>query len=191
MCWSPFVCTPHSTIEFVVFFQLGLVCFRLIGSDKLNEKLLSNINASGKLHMVPASVNEKYIIRFCAVAQNACEEDIGMECSFLFFLMQLKMIPILFAFNLEIAWDIITDFATELLEKEQADEVTEILDRKRKETLAQKRSFFVRMVSDPKIYNPAINKAGSTPRMSTDNYSPIIEGTPTIQTPRRLFHRFE
>lgn len=87
---------------------------------------------------------------------------------------------------LEIAWDIITDFASELLEKEQADEVTEILDRKRKETLAHKRSFFVRMVSDPKIYNPAINKAGpGTPRMSADIYSPIAEGTPAIQTPTR------
>lgn len=30
--------------------------------------------------MVPASVNEKYIIRFCAVAQNANEDDIGMTC---------------------------------------------------------------------------------------------------------------
>lgn len=57
--------------------QLGLVCFRLIGSDKLNEKLLSCINASGKLHMVPASVNDKYVIRFCAVAPNLTEEDIG------------------------------------------------------------------------------------------------------------------
>lgn len=83
---------------------------------------------------------------------------------------------------IDIAWEIITDFATELLEKEQADELTEILDRKRKETLAQKRSFFVRMVSDPKIYNPAINKAG-TPRMSSENYSPITEGAPAIQTP--------
>lgn len=87
-----------------------------------------------------------------------------------------------FVYISDIAWEIITDFATELLEKEQADEITEILDRKRKETLAQKRSFFVRMVSDPKIYNPAINKAG-TPRMSSEHYSPITEGAPTIQTP--------
>ncbi|CAO1325209.1 unnamed protein product [Diamesa tonsa] len=56
--------------------KLGLVCFRLMGSDRINEKLLSIINASGKLHMVPASVNEKYVIRFCAVAQHASEEDI-------------------------------------------------------------------------------------------------------------------
>lgn len=129
--------------------------------------------------MVPASVNEKYVIRFCAVAQNATEEDIGNDNQiyYLFYKSGFSL-----NFIAEIAWDIITDFATELLEKEQADEITEILDRKRKETLAQKRSFFVRMVSDPKIYNPAINKAG-TPRMSSENYSPITEGTPTIQTP--------
>lgn len=63
--------------------QLGLVCFRLKGTDKLNEKLLSNINASGKLHMVPASANEKYIIRFCAVAQNATETDIGKYITYI------------------------------------------------------------------------------------------------------------
>lgn len=57
--------------------RLGLVCFRLKGSDRINEKLLISINASGKIHMVPASVNERYIIRFCAVAQNATVEDIG------------------------------------------------------------------------------------------------------------------
>lgn len=58
-------------------FQLGLVCFRLKGSDALNQKLLSEINASGKLHMVPASVNDKYVIRFCVTAQHATEQDIG------------------------------------------------------------------------------------------------------------------
>lgn len=71
------------------------MCFRLKGSDKLNEKLLSTINASAKLHMVPASVNEKYVIRFCAVAQNATEEDI------------------------DYAWEVIVEYATELLEKSE------------------------------------------------------------------------
>lgn len=140
---------------------MGLVCFRLKGSDKINEKLLSAINESGKLHMVPASVNDKYIIRFCAVAQNATEHDI------------------------DLAWEIIVDFANEILERDQADELTEIIERKKKETLAQKRSFFVRMVSDPKIYNPAINKAG-TPRISNELISPINEGnTPLIRTPSK------
>ena len=59
--------------------QLALVCFRLKGSDELNQKLLSTINASGKLHMVPASVNEQFVIRFCVVAQHATDDDIGKK----------------------------------------------------------------------------------------------------------------
>ncbi len=75
---------------------MGLVCFRLKGNNnnELNQKLLSNINASGKLHMVPASVHGKFVIRFCVCAQDAKDSDI------------------------EYAWDVITDFATELLEAE-------------------------------------------------------------------------
>ncbi|XP_063698452.1 tyrosine decarboxylase [Culicoides brevitarsis] len=136
--------------------KLGLVCFRLVGSDKINEKLLSSINESGKLHMVPASVNEKYVIRFCAVTQNCSEEDI------------------------DYAWDVICEFANDLLEKaEQGDELPEITDHRKNHTLAQKRSFFVRMVSDPKIYNPAINKAG-TPHISTEIQSPTIDGQTAV-----------
>lgn len=133
--------------------KLGLVCFRLKYTDKLNEKLLSAINASGKLHMVPAHVNDKYVIRFCAVAQNATADDVTY------------------------AWKVIVEFAEDLLEKEDhykeaevQDDVFEILDRKRKETLAHKRSFFVRMVSDPKIYNPSIAK-GTVGRRHTQTES--------------------
>ena len=59
--------------------MVGLVCFRLKGTDEVNQVLLSTINSSGKLHMVPASVNDNYVIRFCVCAQNATEEDIGMN----------------------------------------------------------------------------------------------------------------
>ena len=55
---------------------LGLVCFRLIGSNALNQRLLSMINASGRLHMVPASLKGRYIIRFCVCDQNARDSDI-------------------------------------------------------------------------------------------------------------------
>lgn len=143
--------------------KLGLVCFRLKGPDKLNEKLLSGINGSGKLHMVPASVNEHYTIRFCAVAQNATEEDV------------------------DYAWEVINDFASELLEKEQDDDFVEIPEqdtRKKQHTLAQKRSFFVRMVSDPKIYNPAINKGSTNRQISMEVTSPTGDGTMvTVQSP--------
>lgn len=75
---------------------MGLVCFRLKGTDNndLNQKLLANINASGKLHMVPAAVHGKFVIRFCVCAQDAKDADI------------------------DFAWDVITEYATELLEAE-------------------------------------------------------------------------
>lgn len=143
---------------------LGLVCFRLIGSDKLNEKLLSNINASGKLHMVPANVKEKYIIRFCVCAQNATDEDIDH------------------------AWKVICEFANDLedtvkaeRERELQDEVFDLQERKKRDTLAYKRSFFVRMVSDPKIYNPSI--AASTTRFHLNESLDSTESSITIQTP--------
>jgi len=57
--------------------QLGLVCFRAKGSDKLNQKLLSTINDSGKIHMIPARVNQRYTIRFALAAPNATARDVG------------------------------------------------------------------------------------------------------------------
>jgi aromatic-L-amino-acid decarboxylase len=59
-----------------------------------------------------------------------------------------------------------------------------MLDRKRKETLAHKRSFFVRMVSDPKIYNPKITKtlSSSRHRHVTDTGVTVDNGV-SIQTP--------
>jgi len=135
--------------------KLGLVCFRLRGSDELNQKLLSTINASGRLHMVPASVNDKYVIRFCVCAQNATDDDI------------------------EYAWKTVGKMATDVIEKmqlmgEEREQETKVFDEedlekerqdmvqrleaKNRKTLQFKRSFFVRMVSDPKIYNPKIVK---------------------------------
>lgn len=63
--------------------------------------------------------------------------------------------------------------------------MTEIVDRRKTHTLAQKRSFFVRMVSDPKIYNPAINKAQTPLRISGELTSPSTDGTVvTVQSPK-------
>ncbi|XP_032457496.1 tyrosine decarboxylase isoform X3 [Nasonia vitripennis] len=56
----------------------GLVCFRLRGSDELNQELLANINASGRLHMIPARVRGKYTLRFCVVHEHASEEQIDL-----------------------------------------------------------------------------------------------------------------
>lgn len=52
------------------------------------------------------------------------------------------------------------------MKQEQTDEVFELTDRK-KDDLAYKRSFFVRMVSDPKIYNPKIARSSPGSRRHT------------------------
>ena len=129
----------------------------------MNQKLLSAINASGKLHMVPASLNGRFVIRFCVCAQDASHEDIVH------------------------AYNVISQFASDLFEilnlekdlqepekkeeDETADEVI-VLDRKKKTSLRYKRSFFVRMVSDPKLYNPKIVKTLSS--SSNDNESDVF-----------------
>lgn len=65
-----------SRFEVVNDVKLGLVCFRLLAPDTVNQDLLAIINASGKLHMIPSMVKDKYIIRFCVTAENAKHEDI-------------------------------------------------------------------------------------------------------------------
>jgi len=47
------------------------------------------------------------------------------------------------------------------------DEVFELSERKKKDDLAYRRSFFVRMVSDPKIYNPIIARSSPGSRRHT------------------------
>ncbi|KAK8401832.1 hypothetical protein O3P69_001142 [Scylla paramamosain] len=145
--------------------HLGLVCFRLRGTNDINQKLLSSINASGKLHMVPASLNDKYVIRFCVCRQTATEEDI------------------------DYAWEVIRQFATDVQETKpeiienysqlkkpvEAEEEVVKAERVRKQdaSLQYKRSFFVRMVSDPKIYNPKIVRSlpSNNPRRHTTSES--------------------
>ncbi|KAM9308236.1 aromatic-L-amino-acid decarboxylase [Gastrophryne carolinensis] len=49
---------------------LGLVCFRLKGSNKLNQSLLQKINDLKKIHLVPCCLEDKFVLRFaiCAAA---------------------------------------------------------------------------------------------------------------------------
>ncbi|KAB7496953.1 Tyrosine decarboxylase [Armadillidium nasatum] len=78
---------------------LGLVCFRMKVGNHLNAKLLSSINAAGKIHMVPANLGDKYVIRFCVCAQNATDGHI------------------------EYAWEVISEFATDMQDIIQHDAI--------------------------------------------------------------------
>ncbi|CAG7822181.1 unnamed protein product [Allacma fusca] len=71
--------------------MMGLVCFRLRGSNEINEMLLKVINASGRLHMVPSLLKAKYTIRFCVCRENATDDD------------------------MRYAWNVIRDFAEVLI----------------------------------------------------------------------------
>jgi tyrosine decarboxylase len=55
---------------------MGLVCFRLKASEEANQMLLTKLNASGRIHMVPASLNDRFVIRFCVCNERAIDRDI-------------------------------------------------------------------------------------------------------------------
>lgn len=110
--------------------KLGLVCFRLRGTDRLNQQLLATLNGSGKLHMIPSMVRGRYVIRFCVVSEHAVEADI------------------------EHAWEVISEHATDLLDEVPLSPVVRkpITPTELKEKLSLKRTLsrrhsFVRSVS--------------------------------------------
>ncbi|GMS94624.1 hypothetical protein PENTCL1PPCAC_16799, partial [Pristionchus entomophagus] len=56
--------------EIVGEVQMGL------GTDDANQRLLASLNSSGRIHMVPSSLNNRFVIRFCVCAEHASERDI-------------------------------------------------------------------------------------------------------------------
>ena len=139
--------------------KMGLVCFCLRGSNELNQQLLTSINDSGRLHMVPASINvDDYVIRFCVCAPGASDQDIVT------------------------AWEIITEMASDVIKKMEIEteeerekmDVMKILETRSTQSLSYKRSFFVCMVSDPKLYNLKIMEKERKGEMLTrDPTSPM------------------
>ncbi len=55
---------------------LGLVCFRLKGSNDLNEKLNKTINDRGKIHVTPCRVGGNFILRFAVCSKFTEAQDI-------------------------------------------------------------------------------------------------------------------
>uniref|UniRef100_A0A9L0JDJ8 Aromatic-L-amino-acid decarboxylase n=1 Tax=Equus asinus TaxID=9793 RepID=A0A9L0JDJ8_EQUAS len=74
---------------------LGLVCFRLKGSNKLTEALLERINNAKKIHLVPCHLRDKFVLRF-AICSRTVESA-----------------------HVQLAWEHIRGLATELLKAEK------------------------------------------------------------------------
>ncbi|MFQ5795454.1 MAG: aminotransferase class V-fold PLP-dependent enzyme [Candidatus Bipolaricaulia bacterium] len=51
--------------ELAVSPPLNLVCFRHVGGDEINRRLLDQLNRSGKLYLTHTKLNEQYTLRFC------------------------------------------------------------------------------------------------------------------------------
>ncbi|NWR16293.1 DCHS decarboxylase, partial [Emberiza fucata] len=61
--------------------HLGLVVFRLKGPNWLTEKLLKELSSSGRLFLIPATIHDKFIIRFTVTSQFTTREDILQDWS--------------------------------------------------------------------------------------------------------------
>ncbi|XP_011859981.1 PREDICTED: aromatic-L-amino-acid decarboxylase-like isoform X2 [Vollenhovia emeryi] len=55
---------------------MGLVCFRLKGSNELNEALLKKINDAGNIYLIPATTKCTYYLRFAVVSRFSEIKDI-------------------------------------------------------------------------------------------------------------------
>ncbi|XP_046350284.1 histidine decarboxylase-like isoform X1 [Haliotis rufescens] len=58
---------------------LGMVVFCLRDDNDNTEALLKRLNKSGKLHMVPAALKEKYVIRFTVTSQYTTDDDLERD----------------------------------------------------------------------------------------------------------------
>ncbi|KAL2083952.1 hypothetical protein ACEWY4_019470 [Coilia grayii] len=73
---------------------LGLVCFRLKGSNELNEALLKSINSARRIHLVPCQLAGNFVLRFAVCARTT----------------ELR--------HVQVAWHHISELASELLLKQ-------------------------------------------------------------------------
>ncbi|GMT16168.1 hypothetical protein PFISCL1PPCAC_7465, partial [Pristionchus fissidentatus] len=170
--------------EIVGDVQTGLVCFRMRGTEEANQQLLTRLNSSGRIHMVPASLNNRFVIRFCVCAEHATDRDITVAYDIISqtartILHESVAEPIEENAELEELEETIDGMTLESpvavsksmdrhksIERNKSfdrdpsfdsgDQTSEDMNRRHNESIATKRSFLVRMVSDPKCYNPKI-----------------------------------
>eukprot|EP00099_Drosophila_melanogaster_P025073 NP_724163.1 dopa decarboxylase, isoform C [Drosophila melanogaster] len=69
------LCVADSRFELAAEINMGLVCFRLKGSNERNEALLKRINGRGHIHLVPAKIKDVYFLRMAICSRFTQSED--------------------------------------------------------------------------------------------------------------------
>lgn len=70
------LCRQDDRFEIIQEVQMGLVCFRLKGSNELNEALLKRINGRGNIHLVPSKIGDTYFLRLSIGSRFINADDI-------------------------------------------------------------------------------------------------------------------
>lgn len=73
------LCNADERFEIVEEVIMGLVCFRLKGSNELNEKLLKQLNGHGVIHLVPSKIKDTYFLRLAICSRYTEQEDIDLS----------------------------------------------------------------------------------------------------------------
>ncbi|RWS25247.1 aromatic-L-amino-acid decarboxylase-like protein [Leptotrombidium deliense] len=71
-----FMVSGDSRFEITHPVILGLVCFRLKGTNELNEKFVNTINDRKNIHLTPTKIDDRFIVRFAVCARTTELADI-------------------------------------------------------------------------------------------------------------------
>ncbi|KAH8362040.1 hypothetical protein KR200_002550 [Drosophila serrata] len=69
------LCVADSRFELAAEVNMGLVCFRMKGSNERSEALLKRINGRGNIPMVPAKIEGVYFLRMAVCSRFTKSED--------------------------------------------------------------------------------------------------------------------
>lgn len=68
-----------SRFEVTAEVLMGLVCFRLKGSNELNEGFLKRLNGRGVIHLVPSKIKDEYFLRLAICSRYTEQEDLDLS----------------------------------------------------------------------------------------------------------------
>lgn len=73
------LCNKDERFEVTEEVLMGLVCFRLKGSNEINEALHKKINANGIIHLVPSKIKGNYFLRMAVCSRFSERKDIELS----------------------------------------------------------------------------------------------------------------